>query len=129
MAKSNRITKPAAEYRQTIPSDGVVYLNDLTPAQAKRLKTMTTAELTALAQQQEGPRKGGPVMKKHRTTAGKPAVTLPGIATEQDREIVRRRDAGETRATIAQALGVSVSLVMRAEWRERAEKTAQHYFE
>ena len=52
MAKTNRITKPAGACRRTIPADEMVYLNDLTPAQAKRLKTMTTAELKALAKQQ-----------------------------------------------------------------------------
>ena len=36
----------------TIPADEIVHLNDLTPAQAKRLKTMTTAELKALAKMQ-----------------------------------------------------------------------------
>jgi hypothetical protein len=36
----------------TIPADEIVYINDLTPAQAKRLKTMTTAQLKALAKRQ-----------------------------------------------------------------------------
>jgi hypothetical protein len=36
----------------TIPADEMVCLKDLTPAQAKRLKTMSTAELKALAKQQ-----------------------------------------------------------------------------
>jgi hypothetical protein len=36
----------------TIPADEMVCLKDLTPAQAKRLKTMTTAELKALAKRQ-----------------------------------------------------------------------------
>ena len=36
----------------TIPADELVYIKDLTPAQAKRLKTMTTAELKALAKRQ-----------------------------------------------------------------------------
>lgn len=38
--------------RRTIPTDELVYIKDLTPAQAKRLKTMTTAELKTLAKQQ-----------------------------------------------------------------------------
>jgi hypothetical protein len=42
----------AAAGRRTIPADEIVYLNDLTPAQAKRLKTMTTAQLKALAKRQ-----------------------------------------------------------------------------
>ena len=36
----------------TIPADEFVHLNDLTPAQFKRLKTMTAAELKALAKRQ-----------------------------------------------------------------------------
>jgi hypothetical protein len=36
-------------------------------------------------------------MRKQDTAAGKPAVILPGIVTEQDRAIVARREAGETR--------------------------------
>ena len=52
MAKTNRITKPAAVCRGTIPADEIVYLADLTPAQLKRLKTITAAELKALAKRQ-----------------------------------------------------------------------------
>jgi hypothetical protein len=44
--------KAAAACRRTIPADQMVHLDDLTPAQAKRLKTMTTAELKALAKRQ-----------------------------------------------------------------------------
>jgi hypothetical protein len=38
--------------RVTIPADELVYLDGLTPGQVKRLKTMTTAELKALAKRQ-----------------------------------------------------------------------------
>jgi hypothetical protein len=57
--------------------------------------------------------------KPKEPAAGKPAVTLPGIVTEQDRAIVARRQAGETRKAICEALGVNVSTVQRAEWRWR----------
>jgi len=52
-----------------------------------------------------------------RTALGKLSIVLPGIVTEQDREIVRRRAAGETRKAICQTLGVTVAMVQRAEWR------------
>jgi hypothetical protein len=55
---------------------------------------------------------------KH-AAAGKSAIILPGIVTEQDREIVRRRADGETRKAICDALGVTVGTVQRAEWRCR----------
>lgn len=38
--------------RRTIPFDEIVYLNDLKPGEAKRLKTMTSAQLKALAKRQ-----------------------------------------------------------------------------
>jgi hypothetical protein len=38
---------------RTIPADELIHLNDLTQAQAKRLKTMTTAELKGLAKRQK----------------------------------------------------------------------------
>jgi hypothetical protein len=60
-------------------------------------------------------------MRKLDTAAGQPAVTLPGIVTEQDRAIVTRREAGETRKAICEALGVNVSTVQRAEWRFRRD--------
>jgi hypothetical protein len=47
----------AAACRRTIPADEIVYLSDLTPRQAKRLKTMTTAELKALAKRQAAARR------------------------------------------------------------------------
>jgi hypothetical protein len=53
------------------------------------------------------------------TAAGQPAVILSGIVTEQDRAIVTRREAGETRKAICAALGVKVGEVQRAEYRCR----------
>jgi hypothetical protein len=41
----------------TIPADELVYLDGMTPAQVKRLKTMTTAELKALAKRQAAARR------------------------------------------------------------------------
>jgi hypothetical protein len=58
-------------------------------------------------------------MKRRDAAAGKPAVTLPGIMTEQDRAIAARREAGETRKAICDALGVTVGVVQTAEWRSR----------
>jgi hypothetical protein len=52
MAKTNRITKPAAVCCRVIPANEIVYLEDLTPPQLKRLKIMTAAELKALAKRQ-----------------------------------------------------------------------------
>jgi hypothetical protein len=54
--------------------------------------------------------------KRNETAAAKPAVTLPGNVTEQDRAIVARREAGETRKAICEALGVGVSRVYHAEY-------------
>jgi hypothetical protein len=48
--------------------------------------------------------------------AGQPAVTLPGIVTDLDRQIVARREAGDTRKAICEALGVTVGQVQRAEY-------------
>jgi hypothetical protein len=56
-----------------------------------------------------------------KSTAGKPAVILPGIVTEQDRAIVARREAGETRKAIAASFGIPVSQVQSAEWRCRRD--------
>jgi hypothetical protein len=56
-------------------------------------------------------------MRTKDTAAGKPAVILPGIATEQDRAIVARREAGDTRRAVCEALGVTVAQVQRAERR------------
>jgi hypothetical protein len=61
-------------------------------------------------------------MKPITTAAGNPAITLPGIVTEQDRAIVARRAAGETRKAICEALGVKVRMVQRAEWRCRDDE-------
>jgi hypothetical protein len=61
---------------------------------------------------------------KHKA-AGKPAVILPGIVTELDRAIVARREAGETRKAICEALGVNVSTIQRAEWRCRDDAMAR----
>lgn len=36
----------------TIPADSIIYINDLTPSQQKRLKTMSRAERKALAKRQ-----------------------------------------------------------------------------
>jgi hypothetical protein len=58
-------------------------------------------------------------MKRRDAAAGKPAVIPPGIVTEQDRAIVARREAGETRKAICDALGVTVGVVQTAEWRSR----------
>lgn len=55
-------------------------------------------------------------MKRQDKAAGKPAVILPGIVTEQDRAIVARRQAGETRKAICEALGVKVGRVYHAEY-------------
>jgi hypothetical protein len=62
-------------------------------------------------------------MSRHKrdTAAGKPAVTLPGIMTEQDRAIVARREAGETQKAIAASLGIPTSRVQRAEARGHRE--------
>jgi hypothetical protein len=43
--------------RVTIPADELVHLDGMTPAQVKRLKTMTTAELKALAKRQAAARR------------------------------------------------------------------------
>jgi len=43
---------------RTIPVDEVIYIADLTPAQAKRLKGMTNAQLKALARKQASRRAG-----------------------------------------------------------------------
>jgi hypothetical protein len=60
-------------------------------------------------------------MRKQEPAAGQPAVTLPGIVTEQDREIVRRRDAGETRKAICDSLGVTVNRIYHAEYACRCD--------
>jgi hypothetical protein len=64
-------------------------------------------------------------MRKRDTATGQPAVTLPGIVTEQDRAIVARREAGETRKAICEALGVTVGLVQRAEFVCRCDATGR----
>jgi hypothetical protein len=43
--------------RVTIPADELVHLDGMTPAQVKRLKTMTTAQLKALAKRQAAARR------------------------------------------------------------------------
>jgi hypothetical protein len=55
----------------------------------------------------------------------KPAVTLPGIVTEQDRAIVARREAGEPRKSISDSLGITLSVIQRAEWRCEREQKAR----
>jgi hypothetical protein len=50
-------TSQATAWPKTIPADEMVYLNDLTPRQAKRLKTMTTTQLKALAKRQAAARR------------------------------------------------------------------------
>jgi hypothetical protein len=55
-------------------------------------------------------------MRKRDAAAGQPAVTLPGIVTEQDRAIVARREAGETRKAICEAMGVTAGQVYHAEY-------------
>jgi hypothetical protein len=63
--------------------------------------------------------------KQQNTAAGKPAVILPSVVTEQDRAIVARREAGETRKAICEALGITVSAVQRAEYHAFREQQAQ----
>lgn len=55
-------------------------------------------------------------MRTQEPAAGKYAVSLPSIVTAQDREIVRRRDAGETRRAICEAFGVTVGKIYHAEY-------------
>jgi hypothetical protein len=55
-------------------------------------------------------------MKRREPLAGNPAAILPGIVTEQDRAIVTRREAGETRKAICEAFGVTVGRVYHAEY-------------
>jgi hypothetical protein len=57
---------------------------------------------------------------KH-TAAGQPAIILPGIVTDLDRQIVARRDGGETRKAICEALGVKVGRVYHAEYACRSD--------
>jgi hypothetical protein len=64
-------------------------------------------------------------MRKQESTAVKPAVTLPGIMTEQDRAIVARREAGETRKAISDSIGITLSVIQRAEWRCEREQKAR----
>jgi hypothetical protein len=59
--------------------------------------------------------------RKRSTAAGKPAVILPSIVTEQDRAIVARREAGESRRAIAASLGITVCHVQRSEHRIRRD--------
>lgn len=60
-----------------------------------------------------------------RVTAGMPAAPLLGIVTEQDREIVRRRASGETRKAISDSLGITISVIQRAEWRCERDRKAR----
>jgi hypothetical protein len=66
--------------------------------------------------------------KQQNTAAGKPAVILPSIVTEQDRAIIARREAGETIQAIATSLAIPLSQVLRAEHRAYREQQAQEFF-
>ena len=101
----------------TIPADELVYINDLTPGPGQAHQGHEHGGIEGAGEAAgEGARRGGAVMRKRDTAAGKPAVTLPGIVTEQDRAIAARREAGATRKAICEAFGVTLGSIYHAEY-------------